>query len=230
MRLLRLTAAGFATLVAGPSLADTLGAQVHYSFGQGSFDGVELSAPAALDEPQLLEGRRPRLRGMGTLQGGSLRADLLLDRWRLGAGASLFSVSEVRLATDALPFGVTARVDQLWTTAGEVFVGYEVRQGPVYGYVDGRLSLQVLQAQLDTYVAPHGHVGSTSYAAVSPGVGPRFGALIPIGHSLMVDVNVYRQVLGGFEQLTLSLGVGYWENDRRDEFSDHLRRGPRGDF
>ena len=225
-RVAALVTAGFA--VALPAAADTFGGQIHYVVGNGAFDGVELTTPAALEGPALLTQAKPRLRGMGTFQGVSVRGDLLVDSWRLGVGSTWYGVDGVGLRTDALPWGLSAELSSLWATSSELFVGYEIKQGPVYPYIDGRLSLSVLQAQIDTHAAPHGHVGTNAFTGFSFGVGPRFGALVPIGHSLTLDVYAYRQIIGGFEQLTVGIGVGFWENDRDDAFSNEMRRGWRG--
>ncbi len=222
---------GIAVLAcAAPASADTFGGQLHYVLGQGDLDGVELDSPAALSAPELLTDRRPRLRGQGTFEGVGVRGELLTDNWRLGVGSSVYGFSNTGLRLDSLPWGVSADLTQLWGTSSEVFVGHEIKQGPVYPYIDARLSFHVLQAQIETRTTSHGHVGTNALTAFSVGIGPRFGALVPIGHSLMLDIYAYRQIVGGFEQLTVGVGVAFWENDRDDPFSQELRGGWRGEI
>ncbi|MEZ4222360.1 MAG: hypothetical protein R3B13_15590 [Polyangiaceae bacterium] len=211
--------------------ADSFGGQLHYMVGQAALDGVELEMPALISEPSALADKHLTLRGQGTLEGVSARGDFLFeDNWRIGLGSSLFGVDGVGLRHDSLPWGMSARLHSVWGTTTQLSLGYEIKQGPVYAYVDGRVSFEVLQVSVETFAAPYGHVGTTNYTAFQGGLGPRFGALLPIGHSLMLDVYVYRQLVSGFEQLSVGIGLGYWENDREDDFSDELRRSWRGDF
>jgi hypothetical protein len=87
----------------------------------------------------------------------------------------------------------------------------------VYPYLDLRGSFSLLRVELES------PAGTAHYQAVRLGLGPRFGVLIPIGHSSVVDVAVYRRLVGGVEDTTIAVGIGYWENDRTDAFSDYLR-------
>ncbi len=215
---------------ASPAQADTFGAQLSYIGGKTDLDGAELSVPALVSEPGVLSGKNPRLRGSGTLSGVALRGDFLADAWRFGLGTSLYGVSDTTAAFDSLAWGVRTRTHSLWGTTSEVFVGQEIGQGPIYPYLDLRLALSVVQVQVEVDVDPHGHAGTGTYNVIRGGVGPRFGALIPVGHSLMVDVSAYHQLVGGIEQVMFGIGVGYWENDRRDPFSEALRGSWRGDF
>jgi hypothetical protein len=54
--------------------------------------------------------------------------------------------------------------------------------------------------------------------------------LIPVGHSTTIDVNATHRVVGGLSQVMLMMGLGFWENDRDDEFSQSLQSSWRGEF
>lgn len=210
-------------LGSAPALGDTFGAQAHWLTGTTHVHGLELDVAPGTDEPSLLAGSRPRLWGYGSLQGGSLRLDLLLDSTRLGIGTSLFQIDGVSLRTNALPAGTDARAGTIWGSSFELFIGRELGQGPVYPYLDGRLTFSMVQAQVETYAEPYGHVGTTLYDAMHFGVGPRLGVLVPIGHSTMLDITLSQRLFGGFEETVIGIGIGYWENDRTDAFSEELR-------
>jgi hypothetical protein len=211
--------------------ADTFGAQVHHVTGTTYVHGLELDVAPTVKEPEVLVGRHPHLWGYGRIEGAGLRGDVLVDSTRLGLGVSYYGVSDVSVATDALPPGLATRPASIWGSTVELFVGQEIGQGPIYPYVDLAGSFSILQVDLETHAEPYGHVGTTYYNAWRFGVGPRFGMLIPVGHSTMIDLAVHQRLFGGVTQTTLSVGLGYWENDRTDPFSQKLRGDHfRGEF
>lgn len=214
-----------------PARADTFGAQMHYVTGSTNVHGLELDVAPTVKEPEVLVGRHPRLWGYGSIEGASLRGDLLVDSTRLGLGVSYFGMSDVSVATDALPAGLAVRPAFIWGSSVELFLGREIGQGPVYPYLDLAGSFSILQVDLETHAEPYGHVGTTYYNAWRFGLGPRFGMLIPVGHSTMVDLAIHQRLFGEVTQTTLSVGIGYWENDRTDPFSEKLRGDHfRGEF
>ena len=197
-------------LLAGEARGDTFGAQIHYLTGRTDLDAKELSVPSAISEPGLLEGKNLRFDGRGTLQGGSLRAEMLIDGLRLGLGTSLYGIKDLKVVSDPLTKGAFIRTDAVWGSSNELFVGWELGQGPFYPYFDLRGSLGIAQAQVEIHVPDYGHVGTMPYNLLSFGFGPRLGALLPVGHSTMVDINLYHQIVGGIEQVTFSIGLGFW--------------------
>ncbi len=203
--------------------ADTFGAQAHYLGGTTHVHQLELAVAPGVQEPAALAGRSPRLFGWGTLRGVDLRADLLIDTSRLGLGVSYFGVDDVALRTGSLDPGLSAKAGSITGSSIELFFGQEIGQGPVYPYIDARAAFSLLQVDVETHAEPYGHVGTTHYLGWRFGVGPRFGVLIPIGHSLTADIAVFQRLVGGVEETTFGFGVGYWENDRTDEFSQYLR-------
>lgn len=229
-RLFGASAVVTAVALARSAGADTFGAQLSYVAGKTNLDGVELSVPALVPEADVLEGKHPRLRGAGSLQGVALRGELLADAVRLGLGTSVFGISDTAVAFDPLPWGVRTRTHSVWGTTSELFVGREIGQGPIYPYLDLRFSLSVVQAQVEIEADPHGGVGVGTYNLIRGGIAPRFGFLFPVGHSLMVDAHAVYGLVGGVEQVLFGIGVGFWENDRDDPFSESLRGSWRGEF
>jgi hypothetical protein len=217
-------------LHASGAAADSFGGEIHYVTGIADLDGREIETPTAVDEPTLLEGKSVHLHGRGTLQGFSMRGELLIDSWRLGYGWRMYGIDGSTVASEQLPWGARIDVDRMWAVTSDLFLGYEIGQGPVYPYLDGVLSFSVLDVQVETYAEPYGHVGTTAYTDLGIGFGPRFGALIPVGHSLMLDVAIQQRLIGGWEQTLVFFGVGYWENDRDDPFSTELKGGWRGNL
>ena len=203
--------------------ADTFGAQAHYLTGTTHVHQLELAVAPAVSEPSALEGKNLRLFGYGGLRGLDLRFDVLIDAARLGLGVSYFGMHDVSLETDALEPGITVRPAAILGSTVELFVGQEIGQGPVYPYIDLRGTFSLLQVDIETLAEPYGHVGTTHYVGWRLGLGPRFGVLIPVGHSTMVDIAVTQRLVGGVEETTFGFGLGYWENDRSDDFSQYLR-------
>lgn len=213
-----------------PVAADTFGAEIHYVTGVADVDGRELETPWTVDEPTFLEGKNVHLHGPGTLNGLNVRGELLLDDLRVGIGTRLYGISDTSVASDSLAWGTRIEAGRIWGTATELFFGYEVGKGPAYAYIDWVTSFSVIQVQVETYAEPYGHVGTSPYTTHGFGFGPRFGALVPIGHSLMLDLAIYQRAFGGYEQTLLFIGLGFWENDRDDPFSDELKGSWRGAF
>lgn len=202
-------------LGSGAARADTFGAQAHWLRGSTHVHRLELAPSFGSSKPAELDGERPRLWGYGRLSGVSLRFDALFGSTRAGGGLSFFGVDDVSVHTSG---GTSVRATAIWGSSAELFVGQEIGQGPVYPYLDLRGSFSLLRAELETATGT-----AAQYQAFRPGLGPRFGVLIPIGHSSVVDVAIYRRLVGGVEDTTIAVGVGFWENDRTDDFSQYLR-------
>ena len=218
----------FVLLVQGaPSArADTFGGQVHVVRSHAALDGMSLDATSDRD------ARLPPSIGLdqdAELIGGSFRFDWMEGDLRLGGALMIFGVRDIRLPADLRVTG-----SEVWARDGlggslEAFVGYELAQGPVYPYVDIRATLQAFEVPVMVRGEGAGE-SSSSYGRVLPAVGPRVGMLVPVGHSLMIDLAVYQRVVGGLEQTTAFVGLGFWENDRTDPFTDELKGSFGGDF
>lgn len=203
--------------------ADTFGAQIHYLTGTTHVHQLELAVAPAVSEPSVLAGKDLRLFGYGGVRGVDLRFDFLIDTTRLGLGVSYFGMDDVSLTSRALEPGIAIERGTVLGSTIELFVGQEIGQGPVYPYLDARGTFSLLQVDVETRAEPYGHVGTTHYIGWRFGLGPRFGVLIPVGHSTMVDVAITQRLVGGVEETTFGVGLGFWENDRTDDFSQYLR-------
>ncbi len=215
-----------------PAAADSFGVQVHGILGETNLDGVELSVANGFTEPALLDARNLTFKTPGVMRGGGLRLDFLPDdnQVRFGTGLAFFEVSELEVNYAPLPDDTSLKVGDSFGFSDEIFVGAEVLKGPVYLYIDARLSLSAVFTNIELYDQERGLMGTTQYSHWTAGFGPRIGALIPIGHSLTADVGVYHRLIGGVEQWHAYVGLGYWDNGRDDEFSQELKRSARGDF
>lgn len=204
--------------------ADTFGGEVHGVRSIASVD--ELSSTGARDTrlPESLA-----VQGDGELTGGDFRFDWMVDDVRVGAGLAVFGVRDLVLSRPP-GFMQRARVDSALGGSLESFVGYELMKGPFYLYVDLRVVLQGFEASVAAFDEASGEQLFADYGASSVGLGPRLGILVPVGLSLMIDLAAYQRVLGGIEGTTAFVGMGYWENDRNDSFTDELDRSFGGDF
>lgn len=204
----------------GSARGDTFGVQAHWLRGTTNVHQLELSVAPGQSEPAALHGRRPRLWGHGTLEGVDLRADVLLEATRLGGALAFFVMDDLSVRTHERGAGGSAKSSSIWGGNLEAFVGQEIGQGPVYPYLDLRGTFSLVQVDIET------PSDTSAYLGWRVGLGPRFGVLIPVGHSSVVDIAIHQRLVGGVEQTTFALGLGYWENDRRDEFSQFLRGHP----
>ena len=224
-----LSTAAFAAVSSGSvsAYADTFGVQAHVMRSRGNLEGRRLVGGAAGGDSPIPD--HLTLHDDGDLVGGSLRGELLLRGFRLGMGLCLFSVRALDdVSSSEGAFAAHAR--EGFGFEHEVSVGYELLRGPFYGYVDLRAVTGVVQVPVDLTTPTQDTDLSARYGALSIGFGPRVGLLVPLGHSLMVDFAAYQHVVGGLEGTTGFVGIGYWENDRRDRFTRRLKSGFTGEF
>ena len=206
--------------------ADTFGGQVHVVRSRAALDGTFIEATEDRD------ARLPASIGLdqdAELIGADFRFDWMEGDLRVGGALMMFGVRDIRLPAELRVTG-----SEVWARDGlggslEAFVGYELAQGPVYPYTDIRAILQAFEVPVMVRGEGAGE-SSSGYGRVLPAVGPRVGMLVPVGHSLMIDLSVYQRVVGGLEQTTAFVGLGYWENDRTDPFTDELKGSFGGDF
>lgn len=214
------------TGTACPAVADTFGGQVHAVRAKGTLQGATIERG---------EGGDPRLPGSlelatdAEIAGADFRFDWMFGDLRLGSALMVFGVRDLKLSPPAGDDGATRTVGDGFGGSLEGFVGYELMQGPVYLYADLRVVLQGFEAPVTARSAELGET-TVDYARGSLGAGPRLGTLVPVGHSLMIDFAIYQSILGGLEGTTGFVGLGYWENDRVDAFTDDLNRSFGGDF
>jgi len=207
--------------------ADTFGGQLHGVRAKGALDGAAIDSTGERDArlPSSLE-----LAGDGTLVGADFRFDWMFDDLRLGGALMVFGVRDLRLASPRVGQDLAISVGDGFGGSLEWLIGYELMQGPVYLYADVRTMLQGFEAPVMLRDELMGDETSSDYGRWSVGMGPRLGMLVPVGHSLMIDLAMYQRVIGGLEETTGFVGLGYWENDRRDAFTDELKGSFGGDF
>ena len=203
---------------------DTFGGQLHAVHARGSLQGETIERGG--DEtglPTSLE-----LETDAELVGADFRFDWMLGNLRLGTALMVFGVRDLKLSSPTHA-GKALTVDDGFGGSLEGFAGVELMKGPVYLYGDLRVVLQTFEAPI-TLHSLQDDVLKADYGRSSAGVGPRLGMLVPVGHSLMIDLAVYQGLIGGLEQTTAFVGMGYWENDRDDGFTQRLKRSFGGDF
>lgn len=216
----------FTGLLSQPVHADTFGGQLHAVRSRTALDGASIKSNRSAESglPSTLE-----LDGSGDLVGADFRFDGMLSNLRLGGALMLFGVRNLRLASSQQLRDLDVSIDDGLGTSLEAFLGYEPIQGPVYLYVDVRMMVQGFGATVRARDVT-GTTSSIDYARASVGVGPRVGALVPVGHSLMIDLAIYQRGWGGLEGTTAFVGLGYWENDRSDAFTDEIKGSFSGEF
>lgn len=217
----------FAGFLSQPAHADTFGGQIHAVRSKTALEdaSIESSPSPGSGFPCALA-----LDGSADLVGGDFRFDGMLSNLRLGGALMLFGVRNLRLAPSQFPRALEVSIDDGVGTSLEAFVGYEPMQGPVYLYIDVRMMVQGFGTTVRARDTATGTRASIDYAWASVGIGPRLGALLPVGHSLMIDLAVYQRAWGGLEGTTAFVGLGYWENDRNDAFTDDLKGSFGGEF
>lgn len=229
-RLARLAATQMLTGVVAlsqPVHADTFGGQVHAVRSKTALEDASIKSSQSADSalPSALE-----LDGSADLVGADFRFDGMLSNLRFGGALMLFGVRNLRLAPSQHHRVLDGSIDDGFGTSLEAFLGYEPIQGPVYLYVDVRMMVQGFGTTVRVRDAITGSTASVDYARASVGAGPRLGALVPVGHSLMIDLAIYQRAWGGLEGTTAFVGLGYWENDRGDAFTDEIKGSYGGEF
>jgi len=224
MVLCAIAAAACGIAVSRGADADTFGGQIH-AFRSRTVTGDH--ATAAADRPDTYPDEVTLRRG--ELAGGDFRMEALIDRIRFGSGIGFFAIRDRSLRAPELSLGRSAEAGDGIGFMAESLFGYELLRGPVYLYVDARLVFTAYEFPLTVRDELEGS-RSWDYHAYALGLGGRAGMLVPIGHSLMADFAVYQRVVGGLEETTAFVGMGYWENDRTDPFSDRLKGSFGGDF
>jgi hypothetical protein len=148
----------------------------------------------------------------GYAMGGGLRLEAVLSHIRFGLEAAVWEARDVDLVLDDLPPGHTLAITSPVGVRLAAFAGYDILDGPVYPYVDLRVgpSLLVVSARLED--ASGTEVAHSDYADLTAGFGPRAGLRVPIVDWALVDLAGYYPILGGHENLTVTLGIALWSS------------------
>jgi hypothetical protein len=177
------------------------------SAAASSLDNVGISVAPAADEPDPLRGRNLRLDGSGAMGGGGYKLVIDSHRWQGGLGINVFGAGGYRVRYEPLPTGLGLDTGQLWGMTIDTFFGRHWVLGPVLPYAELRLAFTLLEAEVKLRSDAYGRLGSTAYNALSVGVGPRVGVMVPISRHWFVDASVYGSFLG-MEKFSGMLGIG----------------------
>jgi hypothetical protein len=192
---------------------DSISAYAFGLYGAGMWgwmDDYELSAAPGWDDLGPLVGAHPRLDGHGGLAGGGFRGTFQSD-WgiRFGLGFNALFGDGWSLEHEPLPEGVTAELGRLSVANFEVFLGKAFDATHVYPYLDVKLGINVVLAQIDLRTAELGYVGSSTYVVPSLSLAPRTGLFVPLDGDWFIDVSGQYSFIG-LERAAGFAGFGTW--------------------
>lgn len=184
-----------------------------YAVGMmGAMDEYELGITAGAEEPGPLAGRLLRLHGRGALVGAGIRGSIQ-SSWgiRFGLGFSALYGDGFELHHDPLPDGVSVELGQLAVANIEVFIGKGFDATYFYPYVEAKMGINVVLAEVDVYTDAFGYMGSSAYFVPSLSVAPRVGAFIPLDGDWFIDVSGQCGFIG-IERAAAFVGIGTWDD------------------
>lgn len=202
----------------------SLGLSFYAQGGVADLRHETLDPALGADTPQALQGAGVRLESDGHMAGGGLQGVLVYERVRFGAEVAAYALMGVDRHVGPLPDGFSAEIGDPLGVRWATFVGYEVLAGPIYPYVDLRLSVAGAFASVALASDALGDLGTTSYSYFEVGLGPRAGVVVPVTSWAAVDVSAYHPIIGGHERLTFNAGLSLWCNQRSDRHASKMRR------
>lgn len=182
-------------------------------YGEGMFANIRnqtLSIAWGSTEPDPLRDRELKLDGGGTIFGGGLRVLIIKSFMHGGIGLGMFGVQGLSLRHKKLAPDLTASLDSTLGVNCEVYAGKELLDGPIYPYLDLRVVLSVLSADVQLRHPTYGVLGATRYNGYSVGIGPRAGVVVPLGSTFFVDLSGYFGLIGA-ERGGVFAGFGLWD-------------------
>lgn len=214
------------TTLNGSALADDAVSTGFELYAQGGVADLrtELLTPAlAAHTPVALEDVAIEMTSDGRMAGGGLQLLLAYARWRFGLDLAAYALMDVDTAHTPLPDGYRIRIGDPIGVRWAGFIGYEILEGPVYPYLDLRVSGSAALASVRLSHDTLGHLATTSYDYVEAGFGPRAGLVVPVTTWSAIDVSAYYPIVGGHEALTFTAGISFWNNERNDEHTQRMR-------
>lgn len=184
-----------------------------YAVGMmGVVDGYELAVAAGADEPGPLAGVPLRLNGEGGLVGGGVRGTIQ-SAWgiRFGVGLSALYGDGLALSHDGLPDGVSIELGQLAVADVEIFIGKGFDATHFYPYVEAKMGIDFVLAEIDVHTDAFGYMGSSTYFVPSLSIAPRVGAFIPLDGDWFIDVSGQYGFIG-LERAGAFVGIGTWDD------------------
>jgi hypothetical protein len=206
-----------ALLWAAPAEADGVGLEAFALGGRLDLHQTTLSRTSA--DPPELDALEISLERDGYAVGGGLRLEYMVSRFRFGLDAASWQARDVDVTAAGVPEGHQLLLSDPVGLRGALYVGYEIFDGPVYPYLDLRGGPSALLMAARLYDAAGAEVMSAVFADVTAGFGPRAGLRVPIVEWALVDLAGYYPIVGGHENLTVSLGIALWSgsNDERSK-------------
>lgn len=189
------------TLVSRPAHADKMDERLdialRLSGGWANVDSLSLH-PAPLDEaPDLVEAGDLHLTGRGPAFSGTLRGNLHLNGFRVGAGVGYAAIDGLALHHMPLAGGATLHADRVWGMPFELFAGYAFPfWDEVQPYAEARGSLTILQTRIEAIHPELGSLGTTAFNGYAPGIGMTVGVLVDIHEYFFFDAGGSVDLIG----------------------------------
>ncbi len=183
-------------------------------YGAGGLAGMnDFRLKSSRDEPDPLRDRALLLSGSGWMAGGGLRGTLQAPfGLRGGLGIGMFELGGMNLSHDALQAGASVELKNRPVMLDtELFVGWAFDARYFFPYVDMKVSIDYVAAQLDLTIDGFGHVGTSDYHVWAATVAPRVGAIIPVNDQFFVDASA-QWGLTGVQRGAAFLGIGIWDD------------------
>ena len=162
---------------------------------QLSFDSYDLGVSEA--HADLLHAANLRLTGAGSGYGGLVRAGYeSAGGFRFGVGVGATQVEGVSVQHGLLPEGVTINGARVVAANFQATFGKGLNAEYFYPYIDAKVSLNVVVADLQLVTLEYGSMGISSHWVPSVSVAPRIGAVVPLDSAAFMDVSVEYGLFG----------------------------------
>ena len=204
-----------ASTSAGPVLADdnvVLKLMLNGFAADPRMDAAKVSTGPWVDEPDAVKGTNVRLKADGPMYGGGFRATFAIDRTRISLGMNVFGLDNATFthAPIASP-DLYTRTGMVWGESVDLALGREFRVGPIFPYLDLRMCMDLVAANLELHSWSNGLLGSTGYTDFSLGLGPMGGVFVPLDEVFFFDLAGYAGLVGA-ERYAGFAGFGVWVN------------------
>ncbi len=178
----------------------------------GRVSDYPLAIAVGQDEPDPLRGAELALDGVSGLAGGGFRG-MFQSAWgiRFGLGFSSLYGDGFSLVQEGLPDGVSAELDGVTIANFEVALGKAFDATYLYPYIDVKMGINVMLAQIAVRTEQFGYMGSSTYVVPSLSVGPRAGVFVPLDGDWFIDVSGQYSFVG-VERGGLFAGFGFWDD------------------
>ena len=159
--------------------------------------------------PDPLRDRAMTMDGNPRTVGGAMRAVLEIDDVRLGIGEAFYGVDGARMRHDPLPPGISSDADNAWGMHLEASLGKRFGDSGLHFYMDVRGALSIVAMEVKLHSDAIGFAGTTTYGESLFSLGPRVGAIAPLGEAFFLDTSAQYSFLG-VERWATAAGFGIW--------------------